>query len=89
MPTYQYEDQETGQLVELQKAVADRDQVPGHLKRITAPRSVRVLGGRDPAEPDQAVPRALRQLEEKIPAREIVQESGFTIEQYKQIWSEA
>ena len=88
MPTYQYNDTRTGQLVELQKPVDQRDQVPSHLKRITAPRTVRVLGGRDPAGPDQAVPRALRQLEEKVPAHEIVRESGYSIEQYKQIWAE-
>lgn len=89
MPTYQYEDTRTGQLVELQRAVDQRDQVPGHLKRITAPCSVRVLGGRDPVSPEAAVPKALRQLEEKMPAAEIVRESGFTVEQYKRIWSEA
>lgn len=89
MPTYQYEDTRTGQLVDLQKPVAERDQVPAHLKRITAPRSVRVLGSRDPSEPEQAVPRALRQMEEKMPAHEIVRESGFTVEQYKRIWNES
>ncbi len=63
--------------------------MPANLKRITAPQTVRVLGGRDPAEPEQAVPKALRQMEEKMPAAEIVRESGFTVEQYKRIWSEA
>jgi hypothetical protein len=87
MPTYQYRNQ-TGQIVELQRPVALRDQVEPGLERITAPVSVRVLGGRDPSEPEQAVPRALRQLEEKMPAREIVREGGYTVDQMKQIWSE-
>lgn len=91
MPLYQYRDVQTGRLVELFRPVAGRDQVPAGLRRITVPERVGVQGTSsspiDPGDADYQVPRAFRQVEEKMSAREIVRESGYTVDEIKRVWS--
>lgn len=41
----------------------------------------------DPQSPDAAIPRALRQLEEKQSARAIAREAGWSVNQLKQAWN--
>lgn len=87
MPVYQYKNG-TGEVVELVRPVADRDMCPPGFQRVTVPVRVAISGAaRDPYIADTQVPRAFRQLEEKVSAREIVKESGFSIEDVKRIWS--
>jgi hypothetical protein len=90
MPIYQYRDTKTGRTVEFQRAVAERDAVDAGLVRITVPERVVCFGlSSDKPEPGSAVdavPRAFRQLEQTMPAREIVKESGFSVETVKRVW---
>lgn len=44
MPVYQYEDTRNGSVVELDKAVAQRDSVPVHLKRFSVPQRFNLVG---------------------------------------------
>ena len=50
MPVYQYEDSRNGQVVELEKAVAERDSVPRHLKRFTVPQRLTLVGVGEPLD---------------------------------------
>ncbi len=87
MPTYQYIEVETGKEVEFNVPIQRRDQVKG-CNRVQIPRRLNVLGGApDPTGPDQAVPRALRQLEEKMGHKEIAKQSGWSTSQLKDIWN--
>ena len=88
MPVYQYRDQRTGGIVELLKPVAERDNVAAGLARIAVPQKVMVVGGAvDPQSPDGSVPRAIRQMEATMSARDIARGSGFTVNQFKKIWN--
>lgn len=40
----------------------------------------------DPQGPDAAIPRALKQLEEKHSARAIAQRAGYSVETLKRVW---
>ena len=87
MPVYEYEDERSGQTVELVRPIAQRDRVPRHLRRRRVPRRINfVTGAPDPTDASVATPRAFRQLEDTIPADRIARESGFSTERIKQIW---
>lgn len=90
MPVYQY-NCEDGRLVELVRCVAERDQVPAGLTRICVPIRIGIAGTTcdklEPGSAVEAVPRAFRKLEEKVPAREIARESGFSVDTIKKVWS--
>jgi len=90
MPTYQYRDEFTGCVVELTRAVAERDAVRAGLRRIPVPAALGVQGTSSaPQDPESAavqVPRAYRDLERSMGARQIVRESGFSVEQVKRVW---
>ncbi len=89
MPVYQYEDTRNGGVVELCKPVAERDNVPPHLKRITVPQRVAVHGTtsapRDPACATTQVPNALKSLS-NTQVNEMVRESGFSVGKFKEVW---
>lgn len=90
MPVYQYTDKRTGKLVELYRTVELRDNVSANLVRVTVPTRIGIAGTSssplDPATAAVQVPNAYKQMEEKVPAHEIVRESGFSIDQVKRIW---
>lgn len=90
MPVYQYIDTEHHRTIELIRPVAERDLVPAGLKRITVPQRVAIGGtSSSPADPtscEAQVQRAYRDLEQKMPAREIAKEGGFTVERIKDVW---
>lgn len=44
-------------------------------------------GAPDPTSAEVAVPRAFRQLEQTVPAREIERQSGFKVKQIKKAWN--
>ena len=50
MPVYQYEDSRNGKVVELEKAVAERDSVPRYLKRFTVPQRLSLVGVGEPLD---------------------------------------
>ena len=50
MPVYQYEDTRNGKVVELEKAVAERDSVPRYLKRFTVPQRLTLVGVGEPLD---------------------------------------
>jgi len=50
MPIYQYEDSRNGKVVELEKAVAERDSVPRYLKRFTVPQRLSLVGVGEPLD---------------------------------------
>jgi hypothetical protein len=50
MPVYQYEDTRNGSVVELEKAVADRDSVPRYLKRFSVPQRLTLVGVGEPLD---------------------------------------
>jgi hypothetical protein len=87
MPFYCYEDVETGEQVSLFRHVADRNNVPANLKLIIVPgHGGPVFKSPDPSSVDVAVPRAYRQLEQTMPASEIIKNSSFTTNDIKRIW---
>ena len=89
MPLYEYEELDTGRLVELSRPMKLRDDCPPNLKRVMS-RTSRPRVGRgpiDPATADAAVPRALKQLEETMPADQIARQSGFSTKEMKRIWN--
>lgn len=88
MPLYEYEDLANGGTVELCRPVAGRDDVPGHLRRITVPRRLGVLlGAVAESDADRAVPKAFRELEQTMPAREIARQTGFSVDHIKRVWA--
>ena len=50
MPIYQYEDTRNGNVVELEKAVAERDSVPRYLKRFSVPQRLTLVGVGEPLD---------------------------------------
>lgn len=90
MPIYQYRNLHTGKLEDHWRTVAQRDAVPPGLVRITVPQRVGIFGtSSDPIDEQSAeyeVPRAYRQLEAKMPAREILKEGGFSVDQVREAW---
>jgi len=50
MPIYQYEDTRNGSVIELEKAVADRDSVPRYLKRFSVPQRLTLVGVGEPLD---------------------------------------
>jgi len=89
MPIYQYLNS-AGGLVELLRTIAERDQVPAGLRRITVPARLAVLGtSSGPVDPHSAagqVPRAYKQLEEKHGAG-FLKESGFSVDEVRETWN--
>ena len=49
MPVYQYRDTQNGGVVELERRVDERDQVPAHLKRFSVPQKLTLVGVGDPS----------------------------------------
>lgn len=91
MPIYQYRNLRTGKIEDHFRTVAQRDAIPPGLVRITVPLRVGIFGtSSDPIDEQSAdyeVPRAYKQLEEKMPAREILKEGGFSVDQVRQTWN--
>lgn len=88
MPIYEYEDVKTGERVELFRPVRLRFDCPPNLKRVIS-RTARPKIGKgapDPSHADQAVPRALKELEQTTRTSDIERGSGFTAKQLKRIW---
>jgi len=50
MPIYQYTDNRNGSVVELEKAVDERDSVPRYLKRFTVPQKLTLVGVGEPLD---------------------------------------
>ena len=50
MPVYQYEDTRNGKVIELEKAVAERDKVPRYLKRFQVPARLALVGVVEPLD---------------------------------------
>ena len=50
MPVYQYTDTRNGLVVELEKAVAERDKVPRYLKRFQVPARLTLVGVGEPLD---------------------------------------
>ena len=50
MPIYEYEDTRNGNVIELEKAVAERDSVPRYLKRFTVPQRLSLVGVGEPLD---------------------------------------
>jgi hypothetical protein len=89
MPIYEYEDERTGRVVELSRPMRLRDDCPPHLQRVISrigrPRTGRA-GLADPSQADQAVPRALRELECSMSTAEVERQTGFSAKEMKRIW---
>lgn len=87
MPMYAYRNTRTGETVELFRHVAERHNVPKHLKLVIVRGHGGVACGRlDPTSAEASIPRSLRQLEEKMPVAEIERQSGFSINHLKRVW---
>ncbi len=89
MPLYEYEDRLTGERIELFKPVRDRHNCPPNLMPvISRPGRPRIGKGLpDPSHADQAVPRALREEEQRIGTSELARQSGFSARQLKKVWN--
>lgn len=91
MPVYQYRNLRTGRIEEHFRTIAQRDLVPPGCVRITVPARVALFGTssdpRDEASADFQVPRAYRQLEEKVGTAGVTRESIFTPSEVREAWS--
>ena len=88
MPVYQYEDSRNGSVIELERPVAGRDDVPSHLKRFSVPQKLTLVGVGDPApEPgSDHVSNAMRgyyRQEQKLGSRF---KSYYTPDQVRRAW---
>ncbi|MEO0796307.1 MAG: hypothetical protein AAFX93_14150 [Verrucomicrobiota bacterium] len=87
MPLYNYRNCITGEVEEHFRTIAERDMVPGHLKReFVMPRMQIQTGAPDPDDSDHAAPRALKEIEEKHGADYVARETGYSTKQLKEIW---
>lgn len=87
MPTYDFVDTRTGQLVERTVALAQLDALPAHLQRITVNAVGIQRGTPDPNTPEVAVPRALKQIEQTIPADAIARGMQRSVTGIKKVWA--
>lgn len=89
MPIYEYENLTTGEIIEAFRPVRRRNVCPPNTVRLmsrTGKPRVGKEGLADPSTADVAVPRALKQLEETVPADRIERESGFSAKTLKRVW---
>ena len=89
MPLYEYEEAGTGRVIELCRPVRLRDDCPPNLKRVISRTGRPRISGqeaKDPSHADQAVPRALRELENTMPTSEVERQTGFSAKQLKKTW---
>ena len=96
MPLYEFEERATGRRVELFRAIAERDLAPDGFKRVVCgmPAIVKAahVGGlytgraQDPGSAVLAVPRALKELEEKHSADRIARDAGFSVRTLQETW---
>lgn len=87
MPVYQYENPATGEVVEELRTIAARDMAPEGFKRITVPVRVAFAGTTIcETDPEAAVPRAFRQLEETKDWRSIEKGTGFSRDHIRRVW---
>ena len=89
MPVYQYEDTRNGNVVELEKAVAERDSVPRYLKRFTVPQRLALVGVGEPLDNPLGanktnVMKGYYKQEQKLGSRF---KSEFSADQVKRAWS--
>lgn len=87
MPIYTYENSATGERVDVAMSVRQRNFYQPGWRRVLEPGRLCVKNDTvDPNSADGAVPKALRELEMTMPAREIARQSGFSIEHLKKTW---
>jgi hypothetical protein len=90
MPLYDYLNTETGLIEEHFRTWQNRDSVPPYLVRQAVSR---IYGHRkldNPSDVDQAMPRALRELECNQPSQhfdKFEREHGFSKDHLKRVWS--
>lgn len=88
MPLYQYHGP-GGEVLELQRPVADRDRCPPGFRRVTVPQRVALFGTSNDFQEESsaaaAVPKAFKELSNNEVNR-FVKESGFSVNQVKEIW---
>lgn len=90
MPLYEYTSAtRTGQVrIELIRSVADRDRCPPGFRRVTVPARIGVARGlMDPGTPDMAVPRAFKEIEQRMGHDAIARQTGFSTKEVKRIWN--
>lgn len=86
MPTYTIEHEKTGEVRELYRSIAKRDNVPSGFKRIIGAPLVKPTGGRiDPTDADVAVPRAFKELT-NAQSENFLKTSGFNREHIRKTW---
>jgi hypothetical protein len=87
MPTYVYQHRTTGEQVERNVPVSERDNCAPDWFRVEVPSRVGAhFNAKDPASADVAAPRGFRQLEQTMPASEIARQTGFSINHIKRVW---
>jgi len=92
MPIYEYEDRATGERVErfAPRPLSLRERYncpPDLMPVISLPGRPKIGRGLpDPADADQAVPRAFKETEQQIGTSETTRLSGFTPKQIRETW---
>ena len=90
MPLYEYKDEATGRIVELNRPVRLRNVCPPNFKRVfsrTGRPRIGNAGLPNPAHAAQAVPRALKEMENTMTTSEIERQTGFNHKQLKRTWN--
>lgn len=89
MPVYEYVDTRSGERVVLVKAVAERDCVPGHLKRVLSAGVGFVGLARQPEQRDDVF-KGLKKCEEQYGTSALVREfgPGWSANRIKKVWED-
>lgn len=89
MPIYEYQDKETGEIVELIRPARERYNCPPNLMPvISCPGRPRIAKGLpDPSLAEQSIPRAFKDCEQKLGTSETCRLSGFSAKQIKRAWN--
>jgi hypothetical protein len=94
MPLYEYQDKDSGEIVERfaprPLSLRERYNCPPHLMPvISLPGRPRIgrAGLRDPAHAEESIPRAFKECEQKIGTSETCRLSGFTAKQIRKAWN--
>lgn len=87
MPLYEYYNCETGQMEERLLPLSERDNVPGHLRRVPPSRLGYVAQQRPLPSFDQKNQTALAKLENSIGRQELERQSGYSTRALQEVWN--
>lgn len=87
MPCYEYTEQATGRTVELIVPIAQRDRVPGHIRRAVPPRLNTVGFAENIHSQAYGVRQGLKDMENRYGRARLRQDTGMSLAELKNVWA--